>query len=224
MLVRHLLGGPLGFQELRARTGIAPRVLSARLRALAKRGFVEPRRDGGRAALRAHRARPHARADHRRDRALVAAPRRSTHLQVDAERASARPRRGRSSSRCRSCCARTRAAGVDLTFEIRLTGLGGGVWTVRIARRRLHACARASPSAPTSATPPRRACGAASRSASPTPRTSYRARPDDQGRRPRGDGPLLPPDRPTPTASATRARSARSPPAAAARHGEGAAR
>ena len=26
-----------------------------------------------------------------------------------------------------------RAAGVDLTFEIRLSGLGGGVWTVRIS-------------------------------------------------------------------------------------------
>ena len=40
VLVRHLLGGPLGFQELRARSGIAPRVLSARLRALTKRGFI----------------------------------------------------------------------------------------------------------------------------------------------------------------------------------------
>ena len=33
-----------------------------------------------------------------------------------------------------------RAAGVDLTFEIRLTGLGGGVWTVRIVD---GACTRA---------------------------------------------------------------------------------
>src|SRR4030095_2598313 len=38
VLVRHLLGGPLGFHELRARTGIAPRVLSARVRGLAERG------------------------------------------------------------------------------------------------------------------------------------------------------------------------------------------
>jgi len=40
VLIRHLLGGPKGFQELRVRTGIAPRVLSARLRQLAKQGFV----------------------------------------------------------------------------------------------------------------------------------------------------------------------------------------
>ncbi len=41
VLVRQLLGGPKGSQELRQRTGIAPRVLSARLRQLAADGFVE---------------------------------------------------------------------------------------------------------------------------------------------------------------------------------------
>jgi len=40
VLIRHLLGGPKGFQDLRVRTGIAPRVLSARLRELAKQGWV----------------------------------------------------------------------------------------------------------------------------------------------------------------------------------------
>ncbi len=40
VLVRHLLGGPRGFQDLRVRTGIAPRVLSTRLRQLTDRGFV----------------------------------------------------------------------------------------------------------------------------------------------------------------------------------------
>src|SRR4030095_1368331 len=40
VLIRHLLGGPKGFQDLRVRTGIAPRVLSARLRQLAKQGWV----------------------------------------------------------------------------------------------------------------------------------------------------------------------------------------
>ena len=34
VLVGHLLRGPRGFQELRVRTGIAPRVLSSRLRKL----------------------------------------------------------------------------------------------------------------------------------------------------------------------------------------------
>ena len=42
VLVRHLLRGPRGFQELRQRTGIAPRVLSTRLRQLTGAGFVEP--------------------------------------------------------------------------------------------------------------------------------------------------------------------------------------
>ncbi|MCZ6464023.1 MAG: winged helix-turn-helix transcriptional regulator [Proteobacteria bacterium] len=47
VLVRHLLLGPKGFQELRVRTGIAPRVLSGRLRDLAAQGFVEAREGGG---------------------------------------------------------------------------------------------------------------------------------------------------------------------------------
>lgn len=47
VLVRHLLLGPKGFQELRQRTGIAPRVLSSRLRDLAASGFVAPRKEGG---------------------------------------------------------------------------------------------------------------------------------------------------------------------------------
>ena len=40
-LVRHLILGPKGFQELRMRTGIAPRVLSSRLKDLIEHGFVE---------------------------------------------------------------------------------------------------------------------------------------------------------------------------------------
>src|SRR4029453_13294322 len=50
VLVRHLLGARRGFQELRKRTGIAPRVLSARLRQLAAAGFVESVSDGPRPA------------------------------------------------------------------------------------------------------------------------------------------------------------------------------
>ena len=41
VLVRQLLVGPTGFQELRKKTGITPRVLSARLRQLAADGLVE---------------------------------------------------------------------------------------------------------------------------------------------------------------------------------------
>ena len=40
-LIRQLLLGPAGFQELRKRTGIAPRVLSGRLRQLVAGGLVE---------------------------------------------------------------------------------------------------------------------------------------------------------------------------------------
>lgn len=47
VLVRHLLLGPKGFQELRQRTGIAPRVLSSRLRDLTSSGFVVARAEGG---------------------------------------------------------------------------------------------------------------------------------------------------------------------------------
>src|SRR5215470_18786409 len=48
VLVRQLLDGPRGFQELRQRTGIAPRVLSSRLRELAAKGFVAPVADRAR--------------------------------------------------------------------------------------------------------------------------------------------------------------------------------
>ena len=41
VLVRHLMLGAKGFQELRMRTGIAPRVLSGRLKGLIEHGFVE---------------------------------------------------------------------------------------------------------------------------------------------------------------------------------------
>ena len=41
VIVRQLLAGPKGFQELRVRTGIAPKVLSSRLRQMRADGFVE---------------------------------------------------------------------------------------------------------------------------------------------------------------------------------------
>ena len=40
VLIRQLLAGAKGFQELRQRTGIAPRVLSSRLRQLRSDDFV----------------------------------------------------------------------------------------------------------------------------------------------------------------------------------------
>jgi len=48
VLVRQLLGGAKGFQELRVRTGIAPKVLSSRLRQLRSDGFVDTEEKGSR--------------------------------------------------------------------------------------------------------------------------------------------------------------------------------
>jgi DNA-binding HxlR family transcriptional regulator len=129
-LLRHLLGGPLGFQELRTRTGIAPRVLAARLRALAKRRFVS-RGDGARD--------PYVLTECGRTlEPVISAMARwylrhgLDELQVDANRFSATSARSVLES-LPFLLREERSAGVDLTFEIRLTGLGGGVWTVRIA-------------------------------------------------------------------------------------------
>jgi DNA-binding HxlR family transcriptional regulator len=48
VLVRQLLAGPRGFQELRVRTGIAPKVLSSRLRQMQADGFVDTTPQGNR--------------------------------------------------------------------------------------------------------------------------------------------------------------------------------
>lgn len=130
VLVRHLLGGPLGFQELRTRSGIAPRVLSARLRALAKRGFI---------VLAGSEGRPRYELSER-GRSLepiITATARwylrhgLDDLQVDPSGFSATSARSILES-LPFLLREDRAAGVDLTFEIRLSGLGGGVWTVRL--------------------------------------------------------------------------------------------
>jgi len=132
VLIRQLLGGPKGFQELRVRTGIAPRVLSARLRQLMEEGWVK-QVDGGSgrppyavteqgrtlepivAALARWWVR-HAMEDHVAD----FGPFTETSAQSILE---ALPFLLREEP----------ARGVDVTFEIRLSGPGGGVWTVRIA-------------------------------------------------------------------------------------------
>ena len=131
VLMRHLLGGPKGFSELRVRTGIAPRVLSARLRQLAGEGLVEGVSDGARslyaATERGRTLEPiiaaiarwwvrHAMEDHVAD----VGPFTST---------SARSILESLPFLLRDEVARD----ADATFEIRLNGAGGGVWTVRIA-------------------------------------------------------------------------------------------
>src|SRR5690606_19160866 len=130
VLIRHLLGGPKGFQELRVRTGIAPRVLSARLRQLVEEGWVEQIGVRGRsryavtaagrtlepivAALARWWVR-HAMEEHVAD----VGPFTETSAQSILE---ALPFLLRDE----------RASDADVTFEIRLSGPGGGVWTVRI--------------------------------------------------------------------------------------------
>ena len=131
VLIRHLLGGPKGFQELRQRTGIAPRVLSARLRQLADEGWVEPVSAGARShyAVTGHG---------RTLEPIVAAIARwwVRHAMEDhvADFGPFTETSARSILESLPFLLREEEArGADATFEIRLTGAGGGVWTVRIA-------------------------------------------------------------------------------------------
>jgi len=133
VLVRQLLRGPVGFQELRQRTGIAPRVLSNRLRQLVSAGFVEA------ASVRAGRS---AYAVSPRGRSLepiISALARwfvdhaIRDLDLDMGRFTETSPRSIMES-LPFLLRRRQAQDADVTFEIRLSGEGGGVWTVRIAR------------------------------------------------------------------------------------------
>lgn len=131
VLVSHLLRGPCGFQELRVRSGIAPRVLSSRLRELRQKGFVQTSGDGTRPVYSVTE----------RGRSLepmiAAIARWYIHhglddLEVDANRFSETSAQSVLEA-LPFLLREDRAAGVELTFEIRLSGSGGGVWTVHIA-------------------------------------------------------------------------------------------
>jgi len=132
VLVRHLLGGPRGFQELRTRTGIAPRVLSARLRRLVHARLVEPVQAEGRSA--------YALTEHGRSlEPIVAAIARWWVLHAMEEHVAGFGAFTETSAQSileslPFLLREDRARDVDLTFEIRLSGAGGGVWTVRIAK------------------------------------------------------------------------------------------
>jgi DNA-binding HxlR family transcriptional regulator len=130
VLVHQLLSGPKGFQDLRVRTGIAPRVLSSRLRQLVASGFVEPAAERGRSLY----------ALTERGRSLepvIASIARwfihhaVSELAVDTARFTDTSAQSIIEA-LPSLLREDRAAGVTRTFEIRLTGQGGGVWTVRI--------------------------------------------------------------------------------------------
>ena len=130
VLVRHLLGGPQGFQVLRQRTGIAPRVLSSRLRDLASAGFVEPVSEGSRSVYGLTQE------GRSLEPIIVSIGRwwiqRGLHdLHVDPKQFNATSAQSVLDS-LPFMVRVDRAEGVDITFEIRLQGDGGGVWAVRI--------------------------------------------------------------------------------------------
>jgi DNA-binding HxlR family transcriptional regulator len=130
VLVRQLLGDPMGFQELRVRTGIAPRVLSSRLRQLAGDGFVESVRQGTRSQYgvteRGRSLEP----------IISAIARWWVHhgiadLEIDTSKFTATSPLSVIET-LPLLLREDRAKDADVIFEIRLTGEGGGVWTVAI--------------------------------------------------------------------------------------------
>ena len=130
VLVRQLLAGPKGFQELRVRTGIAPKVLSSRLRQLRADGFVETERVGSRSLYRAT-------AKGRTLSPIVSSIARWwVHEGISVRDVD--PSRFTETSALSVLEAlpnllREDAAGdARAVFEIRLSGEGGGVWTVEI--------------------------------------------------------------------------------------------
>ena len=129
VLVRHLLLGPKGFQELRMRTGIAPRVLSSRLKGLTLQGFVK-----GLEGVRAG----YAITDLGRSlEPIVASIARwytqhgSEALQIESTQFTETSPQSIIES-LPFLLREENARDANVTFEIRLTGHGGGVWTVRI--------------------------------------------------------------------------------------------
>jgi len=134
VLIRHLLGGPKGFQELRVRTGIAPRVLSARLRQLAKQGWVAATAAGAGDGARSL----YAVTDRGRTlEPLVAAIARwwVDHAMEEhiADFGAFTDTSAQSILESLPFLLRDDAArDADVTFEVRLSGPGGGVWTVAI--------------------------------------------------------------------------------------------
>ena len=130
VLIRHLLGGPKGFQDLRQRTGIAPRVLSARLRQLAKQDWITTVAAGARSLYavteRGRTLEPMIAAiarwwvDHAMEEHIADfGPFSETSAQSILESLP---------FLLRDEVARE----AHVTFEVRLSGPGGGVWTVAI--------------------------------------------------------------------------------------------
>jgi DNA-binding HxlR family transcriptional regulator len=131
VLIRHLLGANRGFQELRKRTGIAPRVLSSRLRQLAADGFVESVAEGTRSLYAlTPQGRSLAPIINAIGRWWICHGLRD--LDVDPSRFTTTSAQSVIES-LPFMVREERAAEVDVSFELRLTGDGGGVWTVQVA-------------------------------------------------------------------------------------------
>jgi len=126
VLVRHLLGRARGFQELRHRTGIAPRVLATRLRQLTERGLVE----GVEAGTRTHYGLTEF------GRTLAPVVREIGRWWVQNAMAQPQPFSEASAATVVESLPfmlrEDRAREMKICYEIRLTGDGGGVWTVEI--------------------------------------------------------------------------------------------
>ncbi len=130
VLIRQLLTGPKGFQELRLRTGIAPRVLSSRLRQMRANAFVETEPLGSRKLYRVTEK-------GRSLEPIISAIARwwvragINVLDVDATRFTETSALSVLES-LPILLREDQARGEHVVFEIRLTGDGGGVWTVEI--------------------------------------------------------------------------------------------
>jgi DNA-binding HxlR family transcriptional regulator len=127
VLVRQLLLGPKGFQELRHRTGIAPRVLSSRLRDLTDGGFVAPAAEGGYELTEIGRSLEPIVSSIARwfTRHGISA------LKLDIDRFTETSPQSILES-LPFLLKEDVARDANITFEIRLTGDGGGVWSVGI--------------------------------------------------------------------------------------------
>ena len=130
VLVRQLLGDSRGFQELRQRTGIGPRVLSSRLRELVAKGFVKTVAEGSRSV--------YALTEEGRSLEPILVSIGRWWIQRGLEALGIDGQRFNETSTQSVLEAlpfmvrEDRARTVDLTFEIRLEGPSGGVWTVRV--------------------------------------------------------------------------------------------
>jgi DNA-binding HxlR family transcriptional regulator len=126
VLVRHLLARPRGFQELRSRTGIAPRILSARLRQMVAHKLVTTVPAGGRSLYGLTDL----------GRTLEPAVREIALWWVRHFMREAGPFKETTAASVVEALPfllrDERTAGVRITYELRLTGKGGGVWVVDI--------------------------------------------------------------------------------------------